>query len=116
MLTRGCNKLPQNKVPPEDMQTQNVVSHLYLDVSFCFPRIIISWWMLSLNRLAPLFSWEGLWQENRQNFSHVLQENVSIFMEVIHILLTKSIKISLSRQQSQPPWSCVPHFHVKFYI
>lgn len=80
MLTRGWNKLPQTNVPSKHMQTQNSVSHLFIDAFCCSPRIIIFSWMLSLNRLAQLFSWEGLWQAKRQDFSHVLQQNVSIFM------------------------------------
>lgn len=79
-LTRGWNKLPQTNVPSEHMQTQNSVSHLFIDAFFCSPRIITFCWMLSLNRLAQLFSWEGLWQAKRQDFSHVLQQNVSIFV------------------------------------
>lgn len=80
MLTRGWNKLPQTNVPSKHTQTQNSVSHLFIDAFFCSLRIIIFCWMLSLNRLAQQFSWEGLWQAKRQDFSHVLQQNVSIFM------------------------------------
>lgn len=80
MLTRGWNKLPQTNVPSKHMQTQNSVSHWLIDAFFCSPRIIIFCWILSLNRLAQPFSWEGLWQAKRQDFSHVFQQNVSIFM------------------------------------
>lgn len=80
MLTRGQNKRPQTNVSSKHIQTQKSVSHVLIDAFCCSPRIIIFCWMLSLNWLAQLFSWEGLWQAKRQDFSHVLQQNVSIFM------------------------------------
>lgn len=96
MLTTGWNKQPQNIVPSEHMETQNPIIDLFLGTFFCSPRIKYPGWMLSLNRLAELSSWEGLWQENRQDFSHVFQQNVSRLIEVIHTPLSKSMKISLS--------------------
>lgn len=49
MLTRGWNKLPQTNVPSKHIQTQNSVSHLFIDAFFYSPRIIVFCWMLSLS-------------------------------------------------------------------